>query len=259
MGIMNERETASTRLGQLLLQIGAILMSSGANTNRIRLTVDRIGEAFGYEVDLLVTSRALMLTLTDPDGNHFYSGLKRTTLPGVNFKILSGISRMSWRVVGEKWTLDQIEQEVERLVTLPHYRRWQVLLCVSLAGAAFCRLFGGHYPEMIFAFTATFLGLYVRQESMRLKFNPYLCIFFASSVSSLIAGTAVKWQIGASPEFALSTAVLYLIPGVPLINSFSDLIDGNIMNGVMRGINGLIISFAIASGLIVAFLVYNIQ
>lgn len=166
---------------------------------------------------------------------------------------------MSWRVIEENWSLDDIQTELDRLTKLPHYPRWIILFAVSLAGASFCRLFGGAFIEAIITFVATFFGLIVRQEALRLRYNPYLSIFFASTVSSLIAGGAVYYQIGLNPEFALATSVLYLVPGVPLINSFSDLIDGNIMNGVMRGINGLIISFAIAAGLLVAFLTYNIQ
>lgn len=256
---MNTTEESIHKLGPLLLDIGANLMSSGANTSRIRITVERIAEVFGCQVDLLITHRALMLTISDEQGSHFFSCLKRTSPHGVNFRLVSGISRMSWRVVEEKWTLDSIQAEVDRLVNLPHYPRWQVLLLVSLAGASFCRLFGGTVIEMVITFAATMAGLAVRQEAKRLEYNPYLCIFFASMVSSLIAGLAVYYKIGPRPDYAFSTSVLYLVPGVPLINSFSDLIDGNIMNGVMRGINGLIISFAIAAGLLIALLLYNIQ
>jgi uncharacterized membrane protein YjjP (DUF1212 family) len=42
-----------------------------------------------------------------------------------------------------------------------------------------------------------------------------------------------------------------------MMNSFSDLIDGNILNGITRGVNVLIIAFAIALGLLVGLLIYN--
>lgn len=256
---MNITDGAIHKLGQVLLDIGAKLMSSGANTSRIRITVERIAETFGYQVDLLITHRALMLTLSDEQGNYFFSCLKRTSPHGVNFRMVSGISRMSWRVVEEKWSLEDIQVELDRLTNLPHYPRWQILLLVSLAGASFCRLFGGTIIEMSISFVATLAGLFVRQEAIKKRYNPYLSIFFASTTSSLLAGLAVYYQIGPRPDYAFSTSVLYLVPGVPLINSFSDLIDGNIMNGVVRGINGLIISFAIAAGLLIALLIYNIQ
>lgn len=255
---MNEKDVQAGTVCKLLLDIGALLMGAGANTSRIRTNVMRIASAYGYNAELLITHRALMLTIYDEESDYFFSRLKRTSPHGVNFKIISGISRLSWKVVDEKLTIPQARQEIDRLMALPHYPRLVVLTLVALAGASFCRLFGGGYTEMLVAFAATFMGLFVRQEAVKMSFNSYLAIFFAALTSALFSGFFMKYGIGQHPEHAFATSVLYLIPGVPLINSFSDLIDGNIMNGIVRGINGLIISLAIAMGLLVAIMIYNI-
>ena len=251
-------ETTINKLCKILLEIGSLLMSAGANTSRIRITILRIANAYGYQAELLVTHRALMLTVYDEDKEYFFSRLKRTLPHGANFKMVSGISRMSWHIVEEKWNLEQVQQEINRLKAVPHYPRLVILSMVALAGASFCHLFGGGLIGMAVAFVATFSGLYVRQEAIKKAFNPYLCIFFAAFISSIISGMAVKLQLGANPEYAFATSVLYLIPGIPLINSLSDLLEGNIMNGIVRGINGLIIAFAIALGLLCAILIYKL-
>jgi uncharacterized membrane protein YjjP (DUF1212 family) len=245
-------------LSGILLEVGALLMASGANTSRIRITIMRIAKAYGFNAELLITHRALMLSVFDDEHDHFQSSLKRTSPHGANFRMVSGISRMSWRVVDENWGYEQIWAEINRLKSLPHYPRLVVLSTVALAGASFCRLFGGGLVEMLVAFVATFAGLLVRQESTKKNFNSYLSIFFASFTSCIISGAFVKLNIGAGPEFAFATSVLYLIPGIPLINSLSDLLDGNIMNGIVRGMNGLIIAFAIALGMLCSILIYNI-
>lgn len=244
-------------IGQLVLEIGAYLMSSGASSNRVRVTVNRIAEFFGYNAEMLVTNRALMITVSDPLTNEHFSKVKRTSVHGANFRIVSGISRMSWKVIEEKWTAEQIRQELDRLISLPHYNRLLVLTLVGLAGGSFCRLFGGNAIEMMVAFIASFVGLFVRQEANRLEFNPYLCVFLASLAASLISGLGFKLGFGKELEHAFATSVLFLIPGVPLINSFTDLLDGNILNGIVRGINGILIAFAIALGLLTAMYIYH--
>jgi len=244
-------------VGTVLLEIGALLMSSGASTNRTRVTMERIARGLGYGIELLITQRALMLTITEKDQQHFFSRLKRISPHGVNFRIVSGISHLSWNVMEQKWTIAQISEEVQRLKSLPHYPRLVILGLVGLAGAAFCRIFGGGYVEMVVAFVATVLGLVVRQEATKMKFNPYLCVFFASFAASFIAGLAEHYQIGAEPDKAFATSVLFLVPGVPLINSVSDLMDGNIQNGIVRAMNGLMISFSIAMGLFSVKMILN--
>ena len=246
------------KVESMLLKVGTLLMSSGASTGRIRTTVNRIAAAIGYNVELLITNRTLMLRVSDEEISDFVASLKRTSPHGVNFLLVSGISRMSWRVVEENWTVDQINKDLERLVALPHYPRLIVLLLVSLAGTSFCRLFGGEGVELLVAFIATFFGLFIRQETVKKGFNPYLCVGFAAFAASLVSGMGVVLGLGKAPETAFATSVLFLVPGVPLINSFTDLIDGNLLNGITRGVHGMIIAFAIALGLMGAMIIYNI-
>ncbi len=242
----------------MLLDVGTLLMSNGASTGRVRTTVNRIADALDYEVELLITSRSLMLTVTEENGTDYTSSVRRTPPHGVNFRLVSGISRMSWRVIEDKLTVEEINQDIVRLVALPRYPRLVVLSLVSLAGASFCRLFGGEVVEMIISFAATFIGLFIRQEAIKSRFNPYLAILFASFAASMITGLSAKFVVGAPCEHALATSVLFLIPGVPLINSLTDLLDGNTLNGIVRGVNGLIAAFAIALGLMFAMQVCGV-
>ena len=256
--IMNTYSENIIEVKEMLLDVGTLLMSCGASTGRVRITVTRIAEALGYEAELLITSRSLILTVSEAETKNYSSSVRRTPPHGVNFKVVSGISRMSWKVVEDKLTLDQINKEIDRLVLLPHYPRLIVLSTVALAGASFCRLTGGEGWELLVAFAATFLGLYVRQEAVKERFNPYLATVFASFAASMISGLSVKLGIGDTPEHALATSVLFLIPGVPLINSLTDMIDGNTLNGIVRGVTGLIMAFAIALGLMIAIQIYGI-
>jgi len=244
-------------LGEMLLDIGALLMVSGANTERVKITIDRIASAFDCQSDLMITNHALMLTLTYPDKHKSFTSVK--WMPGMhlNFNLISDISTMSWQIVLEKWSLARINEELKLLNRKPLYPRYLVLLLVALAGASFCRLFGGSFNELIAAFAASFCGLYVRQEAMKLRFNFYVSIFFAAATAALIAGAYFYLNPNEVYSHALSTSVLFLIPGVPMIHAISDLMDGHTMNGVVRGINVLIMAFAIALGLTVALMAYK--
>ena len=255
---MEKRSNKATEVGSILLDVGAALMSSGASTHRTRLTLERLASGLGYKIELLITQRALMVTVIDKDQEHFFSRLKRTSPHRVNFKIVSGVSRMSWKVLEGNWTLEQVVVELRRLKKLPHYPQWLVLTTVGLAGSAFCHIFGGGIIEMVVAFTATFAGLFIRHWAVNKKFNPYVSVYFAALTASFIAGFAEFFNIGSQPDAAFSTSVLFLVPGIPLINSVTDMMDGNIQNGIVRMVNGLIIALAIAMGVFTVRILLNI-
>lgn len=246
-------------LGEMLLEIGSMLMVAGANTERVKVTISRISGAFGCDSQLMITNHALMLTLTYNNRIKSFTSVKWVPNMHLNFNLISDISTMSWKIVEEKWSIERINTEMKLLNKKPLYPRTLVLFLVALAGSSFCRLLGGEAVEMILCFVGTFLGLYVRQETMKLKFNFYLCVFFAAFSSSFTVGLYSFLNPGVEAIHAFSTSVLFLIPGVPMINSFSDLIDGNILNGATRGVNVLVIAFSIALGLLTTLLIFKIQ
>lgn len=246
------------RIATVLLEIGSLMMSSGANTERIRVTLQRIAFAWGYNLELMITHRALIITIMDEKGESAFSKIKRIGPHTVNFSIVSNISHMSWNVSEGNWTVEEVVEEVERLKKTPHFKRWLVLCLVGLSDAAFCFLLNGGFVAMLISFVATVIGLFVRQEATKKQMNLFVVIFLSAFTAAAIAQIAYFIPACLSPDAAFATSVLFLIPGVPLVNSITDLIDGNTQTGIARGVNGFLISFAIALGLMVAKISYSL-
>ncbi|HEX5171133.1 MAG TPA: threonine/serine exporter family protein [Cyclobacteriaceae bacterium] len=243
--------------GPLLLDIGITLVRSGASTRRIRITMSRIASAYQYELHIDMGPKSISLTLHSYNAQEVFNGTRSTPMVGVNFKILSGISRLSWSVTEKEWTMLEIRKELNRLLEVPHYQPLVVLIVVGLAGAAFCYTFGGNAMEMAIVFGATFCGLFVKQQLSKKSFNIYVCTYVSATVAGFFTGILYKIGTGVQLEHAFTTSVLFLIPGVPLINSFTDIIDGEILNGLERGINALIHALAIAFGLSTVMFILN--
>lgn len=88
----------------------------------------------------------------------------------------------------------------------------------------------------------------------------HLAIFvIAAFVASMIASMATCHHWGGTPEVALASSVLFLVPGVQLINAVMDLLDGHILNGVQRGIQAGMLIICIALGLTLTMLIVGIQ
>jgi uncharacterized membrane protein YjjP (DUF1212 family) len=259
---MNKQETPvgdPKTFGSILLEIGITLLRSGANSKRVKTNVSRMASAYHFIPHVHVGPTSVSVTLGRKGEHAVFSGTSSTPLRGVNFKIVSGISRLSWAVVEKPWSFDELRKEVDRLTNLPPYPRWLVLLLVGLAGGAFCLTFGGDVPEICIAIGATVLGLLTRQELTKRHFNPYLGTFASALAASLFTGLFLKAGMDIVVEHAFATCVLFLIPGVPLINAFTDLIDGNIVSGVDRGVNAFIHSLAIAFGLSAGMLLLSVH
>lgn len=258
---MNDQPTifpTTKELGIILLRTGSMMQSTGACTARIRMTMNRIANTYGFTSDIFITHRALNLTVSDKKSDQTFSGIKRTSPLRVNFEVVSGINRLSWNIKENKYSIQNIEDELDRLSTIPEFPGILTLLLVSLAGSCFCGLADGSFQAMSVTFIATLFGFSIRKLSHKRNFNPYLCIFFASLGATLVAGMFRKMFPLSGFEPAFATSVLFLIPGVPFINSFTDFLDGNILNGILHLVNALLISFMIALGLTCSLLIYQL-
>lgn len=246
-------------IGAFMLDAGTAMLKSGASCGRIRITMQRFASGCRYEPHIAIAARAISLTMQAESGAIVFNGTRSIPAQGVNFRILAGISTLSWSFVEKKLSLPEARLALEKLMTQPHYPRWLTLLLVSLAGAAFCYTFGGDWPEMAITFGATFAGLFTKQELVKKAYNTYLCTFVSALVAAVFTASLFKAGLGTTMEHAFSTCVLFLIPGVPLINAFTDLMDGYILNGIDRGINALMHALAIAFGLTLAMMIFNLQ
>ncbi len=249
-----------SRAADLLLDIGSLLMTSGAHCGRVRRNIARVAEIWGYDMHLFMSFTGITVSIHEIGNPHRRIGRFRSCgLPAVHFGILTEISLLTWRVADENLTLEQVETRLAEIKAIPHHPRWSVLVGAGAACACLCVLVGGDWMNALAAFVATVSGLVVRQEVLKRRFNPMISFILASFVTTLIAGAAVVGHLGGNPEKALATSVLYLIPGVPLINCVIDLIEGHIPTAVARGVFGGFILLCIAVGMSAGIVILGIS
>ena len=241
---------------EILLDISALLMVSGANTNRINLSLTRFASALNCQAYSMVTHKTLVLTVTDIETEETFTRVRKIPKYRINFSTISAISKASWSAMRDDWTLAQINEEINLIKTSARYPNYVVLVAVSLAGAGFCNIFEGDTINMVVAFFSTLLGLFILQTAHGRKINGHIATFLASFSASFLASLGVFYNLGEHPQAALATSVLFLVPGVALINSFTDFLDNNILNGMVRFANGTMTVLSIALGLFVAMLLF---
>ena len=71
-------------------------------------------------------------------------------------------------------------------------------------------------------------------------------------------GSIVGVSATSGALWGMIIGLLFLVPGVPLINAVSDLVDGNFLTGIARFAHGSLISFCIALGLLTAIVTYKL-
>ena len=252
------------RAAKLFAEINELLISSGANTQRVKRNVDRISAALGYECEVFYSHSAVIVTVIGK-----LTGEKETVVEmiphhGVNFNAISDISILSWEVQEKKLTIDEIEQQVAAIKAKPHYNMYVMWFFVSVAGGALAYIFGGKessYAEFGMSFAATLAGLAGRRVLQLRKFNVYICWAWAAFVSVCVISIFRKlieyYTIDLEFRNALAASVLWLVPGVPLINGFIDMLTGSTVSGMAKLSHAAILVFMRGLGFYVALYLFG--
>ena len=238
-------------LSNFLLDYAVMLMRSGANTERTVRNVTRICKSFGYETAIAIFQRNITMTISHPNDHSIRrTYVKQQMSPHLSLSIVNDLSALSWQSFDTDISLDELKEKYNEIVSNAHSNKYIVLVFASLAIAAFCQLFGGDFHSMIIVFLSTIVAFALRLFLIKIKFDVRAMIIAVSFTASITAYYIGKYLINTNTlDVAVSTSVLFLIPGVHIINSVTDILDGHVMTGMARGISAMILVICIAIGL----------
>ncbi len=233
----------------LALWTGQLLLQHGADAQRVEETVHRFGTALGCDwMDILVSPNGLFVSTIS--GEEFRTKIRRVVRIGVDMTKVSAINRLSRRVEAGELDRHQVRAELERISALPpNYPAWLVAIMVGLACAAFSRLFGGDWTAFGVTFAASTVAMALRQALTRRFVHPLFIVIITAFTAGGLVGSIARLGWHGDVQVALAASVLLLVPGVPLINAAEDLIQGHMVIGLARGVNGALIALGIALGL----------
>ena len=276
-GIQENPKTVLNRKLDLLLRTGKILMESSADTSRIKRNMDRTAAYLGLpEENLHINIDYYILQVNLSDSEHSFTKMQRCDHHAINMLAIQEVSKLSWRAIKEDYDLDRFSQELDKIEHAPHfYSDWFIAICAGFACGGFCIQFGCDWPAFFYASIAAILGNRFRMFLNKLGSNLYFNFAVAALVSTIIAWATAYISTPTveayipqnllplfhsdTPWHPLMACALFIVPGVPLINFVSDMLDNHLETGLVRATNTLLIVMAMSFGIALAIKVCGID
>ncbi|WP_314986315.1 threonine/serine exporter family protein [uncultured Campylobacter sp.] len=257
-----EAEAARPQIQELtnfLSEYTAKMLSIGTYTARIERCVRRIADAYGYEASLMIFVRHFIISVMDPADNSIRRTYVKTgAATQISFDLISELSALSWEIYDEKIPLARAKAAFTQILTSQKRNFAKTLVLLSVANAAFCELFGGDGGAMALVFAATAFGICARYLLSKFKINLKIQYIAVSFAVSFIVSLGARYGLSATPDVAVGSSILFLIPGVWLINSVFDILNENMLVGISRGLNTGLLIICIAIGLFLTLSISNL-
>lgn len=257
---LNTANIKAAEMANFILDIGVFLTASGAHSGRVWRNCKRIADRWGFHMNINPTFTGMLVSVWDENDRSNAVTLYKTAPPhSVHFEILTLISHLSWRIADKEIDFEEALTELEKIKSKQNYHYGSIAFAVGVSCACLCILAGGDIKDAIMAMLGASFGSWGRYLVMKKQFNPFLSFILASFITTMIAGLDTILGIGQAPEVTLATAVLYLIPGVPLINSVIDLLEGYLSAALSRSLFAASILLCIAAGMTLSIMLLGIN
>ena len=234
------------------LDIGEQMLTSGAEVGRVESAIRYICTAYGCRrADVFTITSSIVLSVEDAEGIH---GTQTRRIIGTKTDLtrLHRLNDLSRRICREKPDYETVQAELHTIGNTGTYPLWLETLSSGLIGCAFAIFFGGSFFDGL---VAALLGCGLRLVTWLLQKASMNAIFtnvVASFLLSLSAILLVRLGLGSDANKIIIGNIMLLIPGIALTNSLRDMISGDIMTGLLRFLDAVLVAAAIAAGYILA-------
>ena len=257
--IMPGDSTVLRQTAAFLAEYASLLLGCGGTCIRIEKNTKRMAEAFGVNLDIFIMPDHVTVSVWNTAQAHAEIAQRRTAHCGISFDLNTRLSQLSWKIADNRLGLPAAVEHFEDIKTTKPTEKWKVLILTSFANAAFCRLFGGDWFAMLIVFVSTLTGYRLKQIMLEDGRDVRLTFLCASFFSASISAGGHIFHIGSTPELALGTSVLYLIPGVPYINAVSDMIYRHYLCAFSRFFDAAVLTACLSAGLCAGMLMLGLK
>ncbi|MDR0817354.1 MAG: threonine/serine exporter family protein [Clostridiales Family XIII bacterium] len=234
----------------LALYAGELMMKSGAEIYRVEDTIERICRVCKVDyVECFATTTGIFLSLdSEAADSDMHTFIKRINGTSINLDRISKLNHFSRVFVSTDLSVEDGFQQLRSIAAEKVYAFWLRVIGAVLVGVFMSPYYGADVLGMAFAGIAAGIGYMVSIAVSKLNFAKFIQIFIGCAVCALTALPllAIWHDFNTTP--VILGAITVFMPGVAITNSARDLLSGDMLTGVARMFEAIVIAIGIAGG-----------
>jgi uncharacterized membrane protein YjjP (DUF1212 family) len=225
-----------------------IILENGGETYRAEETAYRICKKFGFDETEVFAIPTGVFIAVSRDGTNTNTVIKRIRKCSFNLQAIETVNSISRKLTAGNMSTSDALVQLHAIYKNTPRRKIISIFAAGLSSGCFALLFKGSVFDF---FAATLCGIivqlvasFIRTEDM---FNFTISILggFIIGIGSVLF---VRLSGTGSLDKIITGAMMPLLPGIAMTNAIRDTMRGDLLSGVARGAEAILISAALAFG-----------
>lgn len=243
----------------LSLKAGQLMLSSNCEIYRAEEVMRNICYSYGYkEINIFTLATCIYLSVDDHDQT--ITKIKRIYHRSTNATRISNINQLSRDIKEQHLDIETCKQRLDEIENEKGYSDIKRAFTMSLSCAVFGKMFVPTATMIAFliTFLITFLCYYLMKWLNRYELNAFILNTLLAMIMTFFAVMSVRVGFIQDIDTIVIGTIMLLVPGVAFTNAVRDLMNGDVLSGTIRTVEGLIIALGIAFGVGVTLYFANI-
>lgn len=233
-----------------ILELGFIMLSSGAEVSRVEDTLSRIGNAYSFrQIEVMTITNCILITVEDSNGI-ICSQLKRVLNISVDMEKVRACNALSRKICSKLLSEEEFSEEIEKIHNTKSYSQLTKYFIYMLTASSMTVFFGGNLMDFFAAFLSGFAMCLVVTVVKRAHMQNFVTNFIVSFLVGSVIYILVKLGIGQNYDKIVMGNIMLLISGSGLMTSVRDMINNDLISGMMGFLSATICAAAIALGFV---------
>ncbi|MEG0379546.1 MAG: threonine/serine exporter family protein [Eubacterium sp.] len=239
----------TTELITCAMEIGDMLLENGAEIYRVEESMYRICKAYGAEdPEIFAVPTTIIITVKGKPGEAPITLTKRIYSRGTNLYKVDLLNALSREMCATLPTYEAVNKRIETIKHFPSYSLFKQVLGFSFIAFFFTLLFKGTLQDASCAFIIGALLKLVLYTLGRIETNAFFENVITGAITALVALFFVKSGFAQSMDKIIIGTIMSLVPGLAITNSMRDIIAGDLLAGITKATEALLIGAGIAVG-----------
>lgn len=258
---MENKNAADFDAGKIMekaLDIGEAMLRSGAEVLRVEDTIMRICSAYGGGTVDVFTILSLIIVSWHTDDNENLTQTRRIYTYSTDLEKLENLNALSRYICDNKPSFEEIDEQMSDIMGKNIKRLSKSrLLGYVLTSAGFAIFFGGNIRDGIAAGVVGIFMYFWEYLLSEYNRNRVIDTCFNSIFTGVMCILSVYCGIGVHTDKIMIGTIMPLIPGINMTNALRDLMSGDMITGILRLGEALMMAVAIAVGFALAIMLFG--